>query len=288
MPTPCSSINARTAAKSAGIEMSSPTLEIIYQDAHWVAINKPTGLLVHPSLIDKRETKSAMHSLRDQLGCWVYPLHRLDKATSGVLLFALSADAARCSSACLQQAGTQKTYLAVVRGYTEEQGLIDYPLREQWDKLSDRQARRDNEPKAAVTAYRRLAQIELPYRVDRYPSSRYSLLEVMPKNGRKHQIRRHMKHIAHPIIGDTTHGKSRHNRLFQQQFGCARLLLHASRLRVRQPISGQICDIEAGLDTTFSHLIEQLGWQLALRGDREKCRPLAACASGAPTQDAGQ
>lgn len=258
-----------TAEEKPNIDTEPVCLEILFQDERLVAVNKPSGLLVHPSLIDKRETQSAMKALRNQLGRWVYPLHRLDKPTSGVLLFALSPEDARSMSECLQQIQTRKTYLAVVRGYADEQGLIDYPLREQLDKISDRKARRDKPPQSAVTAYRRLASVELPFRVDRYPSSRYSLLEAQPKTGRKHQIRRHMKHIAHPIVGDTTHGKSGHNRLFAEQFDCRRLLLHAARLEFPHPQSGEMRCIEAGLDAAFSHVIERCGWRDAWPLDDE-------------------
>ena len=120
-----------------------------------------------------------------------------------------------------------------------------------------------NNPQPARTRYRRLATVELPYQVDRYPSSRYALLELAPETGRWHQLRRHLKHISHPIIGDATHGKGRHNRLFQELFGCQRLLLAATELRLRHPLSGQTLCLRAGLATDFAALVEALGW----RGD---------------------
>ena len=231
-------------------------LSILYRDEHLIAIDKPAGLLVHPSWIDKRETRCAMMLLRDQIGQYVYPVHRLDKPTSGVLLFALSSEVARRLTEHFTQHQVEKRYLAVVRGYTEEAGTVDHALREQPDKMTDRQARRDKPPQTAVTEYRRLATLELPVRVDRYPSSRYSLVEARPLTGRKHQIRRHFKHLSHPIIGDTRYGKSNHNRLFAERFGSHRLLLAATRLQLPHPMTGEPLRLEAGLDPCFSAIVK--------------------------------
>ncbi len=235
-------------------------LSILFRDDHFIAINKPAGLLVHRSAIDRHETRFAMQLLRDQIGRRVYPVHRLDKPTSGVLLFALDQQAAQRLSELFGQRSVSKTYLAVVRGYTDEEGMIDHPLKEQLDKMTDTRARSDKEAQTAITGYRRLATVELPYRVDRYPSSRYSLLEVTPRTGRKHQIRRHMKHIAHPIIGDSSYGKGRHNRLFAEQFNCRRLLLAATQVEFVHPYSGRRCCISAPPGDDFSRLMDRFGW----------------------------
>lgn len=239
-------------------------LPILFRDEHCIAVNKPAGLLVHRSLIDRHERRFAMQLLRDQIGQRVYPVHRLDKPTSGVLLFGLSSEAAQRLSASFSARGVAKTYLGVVRGHTEAQGLIDYPLKEQLDKMTDRRARRDKAPQPAVTAYRRLAVCELPYAVDRYPSSRYALLELRPQTGRKHQIRRHLKHIFHPLIGDTTYGNGKHNRLFRERFACPRLLLHAASLSFVHPYSGADCQLHAPLEDCFLHLLDELGWGAVL------------------------
>lgn len=235
--------------------------DILYRDETLVAVNKPSGLLVHRSDIDRHETHFALQMLRDQMGQRVYPVHRLDKPTSGVLLFALNSEAARATSTAFAAGAVEKTYLAVVRGYPDPQTTIDYPLRDTWDKMSAPNSRRAGNPRPASTALRCLATAELSVRVDRYPTSRYALVEARPFTGRRHQIRRHMKHIAHPIIGDTTYGKSRHNRLFAQRFDCARLLLHAAHLSFPHPISAQIVSIPAPLDGPFSRVIEGLGWR---------------------------
>jgi tRNA pseudouridine65 synthase len=230
-------------------------LSVLYRDEHLIAIDKPAGLLVHPSWIDKHETRCAMMLLRDQIGQYVYPVHRLDKPTSGVLLFALSPEIARQLTEVFTQRQVDKRYLAVVRGYTEVSGRIDHPLREKPDKLTDRRARADKPAQSAVTEYRRLATLELPVRVDRYPSSRYSLIEARPLSGRKHQLRRHFKHLSHPIIGDTRYGKSNHNRLFAERFGSHRLLLAATHLVLPHPVSGRKLMLEAELDPIFTAIV---------------------------------
>ncbi len=240
---------------------SQEQLDILYQDEHLVAINKPAGLLVHRSEIDRHETRFAIQLLRNQIGQRVYPVHRLDKPTSGVLLFALQPEANRRLSQAFMAGQVSKSYLAVVRGYTAQSGHIDHPLSRTPDRFADADAQPGKAPQSATTDYRRLATIELPYRVDRYPSSRYSLVELTPTSGRKHQLRRHMKHINHPIIGDTTHGKSRHNRLFSEKFASKRLLLAATQIRFTHPATGEQTTIKSPLENNFSQLLSTLGWQ---------------------------
>ncbi len=236
-------------------------LDILYRDDFLVAINKPAGLLVHRSNIDRHETRFAVQLLRDQIGRRVHPLHRLDKGTSGVLLFAFDAASAREVGGQFQRDEVQKRYLAVVRGWPPEAGVIDHPLSRQFDDYGRKLgAEGAAEALPAVTEYRRLASIELPEAVDRYPTSRYALLELAPRSGRQHQLRRHLKHIAHPIIGDATWGKGVHNRYFQQRFGCGRLLLACTRLELRHPQDGRALFIAAPLETGFASLINALGW----------------------------
>ena len=233
-------------------------LPILFQDDDLIAIHKPAGLLVHPSRIARRETRSAMMLLRDQIGHWVWPLHRLDRPTSGVLLFALSAEVARRMGEQFTAQRVAKRYLAVVRGYADTQGLVDHALREKPDPISDARARVDKPPQSAQTRYRRLGTVELPYPVAPFASSRYSLLEVTPLSGRKHQIRRHCKHLSHPIVGDTSYGKSAHNRLFKEVFGCERLLLAAVSLRFEHPGGLGVVQIDAPVDGCYRHVINEL------------------------------
>ena len=243
--------------------MSSDTgevLDIIYQDDWLVAINKPSGLLVHRSMIDRNETRFAIQLLRDQIGQHVYPLHRLDKPTSGVLVFGLSSEVAKSAGEQFQQGEVGKTYLAVVRGYAPASGVIDHPLKEKLDKIADKKARKDKPAQEAVTEFTRLATAEIPVAIDRYPHSRYSLIEAHPKTGRKHQIRRHMKHIAHPIIGDAKHGKGNHNRYFALHLNADRLLLHCSGMTMRHPVTNDPLSFKAPLDTVLDQLFDRFGW----------------------------
>jgi len=234
------------------------SLPILYRDDWLIAVHKPPGLLVHRSVLDRHETRFALQILRDQIGLPVFPVHRLDKGTSGVLLFALDRDVGRVLGSRFEAGEVEKRYLAVVRGHPQEAGVVDHPL----IPLADDHAglARGRRPQAAVTRYRCLARVELPYRVDRYPTSRYALVELMPLTGRRHQLRRHMKHIAHPIIGDATHGKGSHNRLFQELFGCRRLLLAAMELRLRHPVSDEPLTLRAPPAEDFADVLVRLGW----------------------------
>ena len=237
-------------------------LKIIYRDEHLVAIDKPAGLLVHRSPIDRHETRFALQMLRDQVGQHVYPVHRLDKPTSGVLLFALSREVARAVSEQFQQHRVHKEYIAVVRGYAPESGLIDHALQDKPDKFADRDRTRERPVQEAVTRYRRLATAEIPIAVDRYPQTRYSLVLLQPQTGRKHQLRRHMKHIGHPMIGDAKHGKGVHNRFFQQQYNCHRLLLACTTLALSHPATADTLVLQAELDDSFKSVLKAFNWSV--------------------------
>ncbi len=233
-------------------------LDILYQDDSIVAINKPAGLLVHRTALDKYETRFAIQLTRDQIGQKVFPVHRLDKPTSGVLLFALSSEIAKVLTEQFTERTTKKSYLAVVRGYTNESEIIDYALKEELDKTTDSLADQDKEAQDAVTEYRTLNQCELPFPVGRYQTVRYSYIELIPKTGRKHQLRRHMKHIFHPIVGDTTHGDGKQNTFLREQFRLDRLMLHAKTLSVTHPITGEPLILNAPLPENFQSILESL------------------------------
>jgi tRNA pseudouridine65 synthase len=245
------------------IAASAPALDILYQDADLVVINKPPGLLVHRSAIDRHETRFALQILRDQLRQHVYSVHRLDKPTSGILVFALSGDVAKRLSRQFRERAVTKQYLAVVRGYCPQAGEIDYALSHKHDRIADAQARQDKPPQEALTRYRRLAQVEWPEAVDRYPQARYSLVELRPHTGRKHQLRRHMKHIGHPIIGDANHGKGVHNRFFATRFDCARLLMACTGLEFLHPMTDQPLRLSARPGEAFERVLAAFGWQQA-------------------------
>jgi tRNA pseudouridine65 synthase len=236
-------------------------LPVLYQDEHLVAVNKPSGLLVHRSVIDRHEPENAMKIVRDQVGRWVFPVHRLDKSTSGVLMFALDRETARRMTLLFSDAKVSKTYLAVVRGFTSEADRIDHPLKDRWDKMTGQRAGKEPSWKDAVTDYRRLATVELPHPVGRYASARFSLVQAAPLTGRNHQIRRHMKHVFHPVIGDTTYGDGVQNAFFRRHLQCRRLLLHARSISFSHPCTGRPLPIEAPLDAAFSRLLDTLPWE---------------------------
>ena len=235
-------------------------LEILYQDDVLVAINKPAGMLVHRSWLDRHETQFVMQTLRDQIGQLVYPIHRLDRPTSGVLLFALNSEIANLLCLQFEQKQIEKQYLAVVRGYVTGHGEIDYPLKVQLDKIADKFSQPDKAPQSAVTFYEGLQTVEMPYGVGRYATSRYSLVRLIPQTGRKHQLRRHMKHIFHPILGDTQYGDLHQNRALMEHTGCARLLLHAEKLTFFHPLTQRPMTIQAGLDAQWQNLMQTFQW----------------------------
>lgn len=235
-------------------------LDILYRDDRLVAVHKPAGLLTHRTMLDRHETRFALQQVRDQIGQRVYLAHRLDRGTSGVLLFALDEESARHLGRQFEQGQVQKRYLAVVRGHPPATGEIDHPLSRQRDDYEGARPNSSQAAQPALTRYRRLATVELPFAVDRYPTSRYALLELEPRTGRRHQLRRHLKHIAHPIIGDATYGKGVHNRFFQQQFGCGRLLLACLEMTLRHPDDDRPLRLQAPLAADFARLLAQLGW----------------------------
>jgi tRNA pseudouridine65 synthase len=217
-------------------------------------------LLVHRSEIDRHETRFAIQILRDQIGQHVWPAHRLDRGTSGVLLFGLSKEIAGQLGRQFEAGTVKKDYLAVVRGHPPASGCIDYALTRQRDAYEFQGERSSQEAQAALTHFRKLAEIELPVAVDRYPSSRYALLALEPVTGRRHQIRRHLKHIAHPIIGDATYGKGRHNRYFAEQLGCHRLLLACVGLGFDHPVDGQRLNAKAPVSGEFAATLAHFDW----------------------------
>lgn len=237
--------------------MTQP-LPLLYLDDQLAVINKPADLLVHPSDIDPSET-SAMVQLRDQLGQRVYPVHRLDRPTSGVLVFALSTDIARHLARQFEEQQVHKDYLAIVRGHPPLGGIIRHAL----TLKDDRQSRApvDGEAQPALTLYHRLGTATLPVQVDaRYPHSRYALVRCRPHTGRRHQLRRHLKHLNHPIIGDSSYGKGPHNRMFQQRYGHKRLYLHSQQLQLHHPQQGTALEFTAPLPDDFASVCKDLGW----------------------------
>lgn len=232
-------------------QLDTEAFRVVYHDAQLLAVHKPAGLLVHRSPIDRRETRFALQMARDAVGQRVYPVHRLDKATSGLLLFALDPDSARNVADQFARHETTKTYLALTRGWPPASGRIDHPLQYQRDRLADAPRLQEEAPQAAQTDYRVLGTAVLDKAMGRYPQQRYALLEVEPKTGRKHQLRRHLRHINHPIVGDVSHGDRHHNHLFNDWRGYHRLYLAAVSLRLKCPATGAALHLSAGLQGDF-------------------------------------
>lgn len=229
-------------------------LTILYRDDYLVSVAKPPGLLVHRTGLDAGETRFALQLLRDQIGRQVWPVHRLDKGTSGVLLFALDAATARALGLAFERGESmRKSYRAVVRGWPEAAGTIAHPLK----RMPDDMRTEREEVQHALTHYHTLERYELPLAQGRFASTRCALVELQPVTGRRHQLRRHLKHIAHPIIGDATHGKGPLNRAVADLLGLQRLWLHAGRLELTHPVTGQPLLIEAPLGEEWAR------WALA-------------------------
>jgi len=231
-------------------------LDILYQDNRYVAVNKPSGLLVHRTNIDSRESRFAVQLLRDQLGRRVYPVHRIDKPTSGALLFALDEDALICAKAMFAENRVSKKYLAITRGFVPNAGIIDRPLRK---LLDGNRKSKSEDSQASETHFRVLKRSELDYPTSRYPTTRYSLVALSPRTGRRHQLRRHLAGINHPIIGDTSHGDSRHNISFRERNGFIRLFLHASKLSFRHPFTEDLLTVEAPVPPDFQDALKACG-----------------------------
>lgn len=218
-----------------------PPLTLLWRDEHMVAVHKPAGWLVHRTGLDAGETRFVMQALRDQLGQHVYPVHRLDKGTCGVLVMGLHSIAARALAQSFQQHDAHKEYLALVRGWAPWECEVDHALRP--DDASP-----DAPVQDARTHLRCVARLEIAGSLDpRFATTRTSLVHATPHTGRRHQIRRHLKHVAHPILGDATHGKGPLNRWWAERLGLQRLWLHAWRLSIPHPISGERLDLRSGL-----------------------------------------
>jgi tRNA pseudouridine65 synthase len=222
-------------------------LEIIYRDEHIVAINKPHGLLVHRSPIAAGASEFALQILRDQLGQRVYPAHRIDRKTSGILLFALQRELLSALGTQFAQRTANKQYLAVVRGWLGDNGLIDYGLFTDAGVLQD-----------AQTTFRCLGRSELLFPSGANATSRYSLALAEPHTGRMHQLRKHFKHIFHPIIGDRPHGCNKQNKIFLQRYNMGTMLLHAHRLKILHPVHGTPINIEAAPSHEFMRMLAEL------------------------------
>lgn len=233
-------------------------LDILYQDEHLVVINKPSGLLVHRTQLASQETDAVVQRLNTQLGQWVYPVHRLDRGTSGALVLALSSEVAGLLSEQFSQAIVDKQYLCLVRGHPSQSGTIDSPLAKLNENKGQSRFKIEGTEKEAVTHFTCQQHYLLNEAVSKYPQARCSLLAVKTEQGRKHQIRRHFKHLRYPLIGDTRYGCRHHNKLFRELNLAQRLMLHASFLSFTHPISQQKIACQAPLPDSFVSVLNYL------------------------------
>lgn len=228
-------------------------IPIIYEDDHVFAVNKPNDVLVHKSHYARNITDHTLIELLQQQTQYhsLMPIHRLDRKTSGVILFAKEKEYLPVFSKLFEHQAIHKTYKAIVRGHTPSSGEIDTPIK-----------RDDNGVyKAALTHYKTLATVSLPIPVKPYDNARYSLIELMPKTGRMHQLRKHMNKISHPIVGDHKYGDRFHNRMFVEKMNLSTLLLHATKIEFIHPYSNQVTTITAPLPQPWDEILNKLDWQ---------------------------
>lgn len=224
-------------------------LELVYRDEYLVAINKPHGLLVHRSSIAKDATEFALQKLKQQIGLHVSPVHRLDRKTSGVLLFALNKEVEVAMHKQFMKSDVTKKYLAILRGYAPAEMEIDYPLMKENGMMQE-----------AITCFRTLQYAEIPYALGKHLTSRYSLVEAVPKTGRMHQLRKHFAHIFYPIIGDRKHGCNKQNHFFKEQWDMTTMMLHASELTFKHPVTDDPIKIKAKVSDEFGRVMHLMGW----------------------------
>ena len=223
------------------------SFQILYQDEALIAIHKPYGFFVHKSALDAKADQIVLNQLRDQIGQYVYPVHRLDRKTSGLLLMALNKNMQRKMNDLFMVGEVSKEYHAIVRGHTPEQLTIDYPLLHDDGRMQD-----------AVTVLETIQKTEIPIAFGNHPTSRYSLVKLMPKTGRMHQLRRHMSHIFHPILADRPHGCNKQNKLFLEKFKLHEMMLHACTLSLILPDTDRRLTISCDYSSEFNRILTEL------------------------------
>ena len=236
-------------------------MKVLFEDEHLLVVDKPAGLMMHPSWLDRHETDFAQARAEAHAGQKLHTLHRLDRPTSGVLLFGKHPEVARNLLAAFEQRHVYKYYLCIARGWTADSGVIDKALKEELDPIADRYARKDKPPQEAITCFKTIGQTSLPIPVGPYDNARYSLVLVRPVTGRQHQIRKHFRKTYHHLIGDTRYGDGRHNHMVATQFDWRQLALRCVATDVNHPITGQAMAFRSGLTAEWQQLFERWQWQ---------------------------
>ena len=233
-------------------EGAEPQFRILLEEPGWMAVVKPCRLLVHRTDIDFHEKfnlRDLINKTRNQEE-WLQPVHRLDKPTSGIVLMATKGDILNALKLEFVHRRTQKTYFAIVRGWTEDEGVVDKPL----------PTAHSDKPKEAQTRYKTLARCVVNHPVGPYETARYSLVECKPSTGRFHQIRLHFRHLRHPILGDSRYGDKAHNRFVSRQFEVDTLMLHAGHLVVKHPEKDCALSLTARVGEAWEKLLNAWEW----------------------------
>ena len=253
----------------APVPMTSRNL--LFRDESLVVLNKPAGIPMHPSRILAGQPDTLLAQARELAGHWVFLVHRLDRPVSGAVVMAADRETQALLGHQFEERTVKKCYLAVVRGWQESTGKISHAL------LPPRDDRKPGSiAREAITGFETIAQAELNIPIGPYQTARYSLLALFPETGRRHQLRRHMKHISHPMIGDTSYGRGEHNRLFREHFNCSRLLLHSWDVSFEHPGNGQTLCVHAPLDDDFQSIIDRFGWGTVLTSWNRERRQMMA------------
>ncbi len=262
-------------------------LNLLYRDEYLVAVDKPPGMIVHRVLNSVRNDEPVLlQTLRDQLDCLVYPVHRLDQPTSGVILFGLSPTVAAAMVDLFTRRHVAKYYQAFVRGWMHREGRIQVPLVTPQDEPIPKPKTLHIATQAARTDFSTIRWYELPNCIAEGTSSRFSLVEAQPRTGRWHQIRRHLKHIAHPIIGDYRHGDERYNRWFETFLGTHRLMLAACYIEFRHPFTGNLISIRAPRGENFDELLRRISdFEIPIELERLPHQPQSQQVDGDKSDD---
>ncbi|MEE9407475.1 MAG: pseudouridine synthase [Polaribacter sp.] len=229
------------------------SLEIIFEDEYIICVNKPNNMLVHHAHHSRNvaDETSLLQLILEETGLKVYPIHRLDRKTSGIILLAKETVHVSKFQDLFTNDAIQKTYYGIVRGYSPTYKIIDSPVK----------GRDANVHKKALTHLKTLAQITLDIPVKPYDSSRYSMLELSPKTGRMHQLRVHTNKISHPLIGDPKYGDKNHNIMFEENFKCVNMFLHAGKLEFKHPFTAEELILKAPFPTDWIALFEEFKWK---------------------------
>ena len=229
------------------------SLEIIIEDDYIICVNKPNNVLVHHAFLSRNvgDEDSLLQLIEKQMGIKVYPVHRLDRKTSGLILLAKEKEYVSKFQELFTEKQIQKIYFGVVRGFSPESKTIDSPVK----------GRDANVHKEALTYLRTLANITLNIPVKPYDSSRYSLVEFLPQTGRMHQLRVHSNKISHPLIGDAKYGDKNHDVMFEENFGWKNLFLHAGKLEFTHPFSSEKMILKGAFPKDWLDLFEEFKWE---------------------------